>query len=226
MSVTWIREQLLCNQDFFYKEFQCKLMPTVNRDTVLGVRTPILRKLAKEFGNREESTAFLKELPHAYYEENNVHACLIEALQDYDACVEALDAFLPCVDNWATCDMMTPRVLGKHKTKLLSEIARWMASEHTYAIRFGIKMLMTFYLDEDFLPAYLERVAAVRSDEYYVNMMIAWYFATALAKQWEATVPYIEQRRLPLWVHQKTIQKAVESYRISEEQKAYLRTLR
>ena len=226
MSGTWIRAQLLANRDEAYKEFQCKLMPTVDRDIVLGVRTPILRKLAKEFGQIDEAKDFLGDLPHGYYEENNVHACLIEGMRDYTSCVAALDAFLPYVDNWATCDMMTPRVLSKHKEKLLTEIDRWMDSGHTYTVRFGIKMLMAFYLDEDFDVSYLDRVAAVRSDEYYVNMMSAWYFATALAKQWEATVPYIEQRRLPLWVHQKAIQKAIESYRITDEQKAYLRTLK
>lgn len=222
----WIRERLLANQDPSYKDFQCKLMPTVERDTVIGVRTPVLRRLAKEFGKTKEAEVFLKDLPHAYYEENNVHACLIQGMTDYAACVAALDAFLPWVDNWATCDMMTPRVLGKHKDKLLFEITRWMASEHPYTVRFGIRMLMAFYLDEGFDSAYLERVAAVQSEEYYVRMMVAWYFATALAKQWEATVPYIEQRRLPLWTHGKAIQKAVESYRVSNEQKAYLRMLR
>ena len=226
MSATWIREQLLQNQDFAYKEFQCKLMPTVARDTVIGVRTPTLRKLAKEFAKREEAASFLNDLPHAYYEENNVHACLIESMRDYDACVTALDEFLPHVDNWATCDMMTPRALGKHKTELLTEIARWMESGHTYTVRFGIKMLMTFYLGEDFDPLYLEQVAAVRSEEYYVNMMVAWYFATALAKQWEHTLPYLEKRCLSPWIHAKTIQKAIESDRITEEQKAYVRMLK
>ena len=224
--MTWIREQLLATCDEGYKDFQCKLMPTVDQDTVIGVRTPALRKLAKEFAKRNEANDFLHDLPHRYYEENNVHACLIESMKDYGACVAALDEFLPYVDNWATCDMMTPRVLGKHKRELLTAINRWMASGHTYTVRFGIKMLMTFYLDGDFDPAYLARVAAVRSEEYYVNMMVAWYFATALAKQWTATVPYIENRRLPPWVHGKAIQKAVESYRITDGQKAYLRTLR
>ena len=226
MRGTWIRTQLLANRDEGYKDFQCNLMPTVDRDTVLGVRTPVLRKLAKKFGKTSEVNDFLGDLPHAYYEENNVHACLIEGMKDYAACVAALDEFLPHVDNWATCDMMTPRVLGKHKRELLADIDRWMASEHTYTVRFGIKMLMTFYLDGDFDAAYLDRVAAVRSEEYYVNMMVAWYFATALAKQWETTAPYIEGCRLPPWVHNKAIQKAVESYRITDEQKAYLRGFR
>jgi 3-methyladenine DNA glycosylase AlkD len=229
-----ISDRLFELQDLKYRDFQCKLMPTVNPETVIGVRTPELRKLAKEFakepGNtpRAETPAmeFLKILPHNYYEENNLHGFLIEQIKDYDTCIAALDAFLPYVDNWATCDLMTPKVFKKHLPELLEKIKEWLASGRTYTIRFAIEMLMSFYLDEQFKPEYLELVAGVRSQEYYVNMMIAWYFATALAKQYSASLPIIEQHRLDTWANNKAIQKAIESYRITDEQKAYLRTLK
>ena len=200
-------------------------MPTVAREVVIGVRTPMLRALAKNLRGTWEATAFLSSLPHRYYEENNLHAFLIEQITDFDACVAALDAFLPCVNNWATCDSMNPKVLGKHKDRLLPVIERWLDSKDTYAVRFGIKQLMTWFLDEDFEECYLARVARIRSEEYYVNMMIAWYFATALAKQYAATLPYLAEHRLPDWIHAKTVRKAIESYRISKEQKDHLRTL-
>ena len=213
-------------QDLKYRDFQCKLMPTVDKETVIGVRTPELRKFAKEMEKEPGIEEFLQALPHRYYEENNLHGFLIEKIKDYDACVSAVDAFLPCVDNWATCDMMRPKIFKKHLPKLLEKIQVWLASEHTYTIRFGMGMLMSFYLDEAFQPEYLQMVGEVRSQEYYVNMMIAWYFATALAKQYEAALPWIEQKRLDVWTHNKAIQKAVESYRITDEQKAYLKTLK
>lgn len=221
-----IREELFALQDFKYKEFHKKLIPTVDEDTIIGVRIPALRALVKEFSGTEEAAEFMKELPHKYYEENNVHAFLIEKIKDYDICIRELDRFLPFVDNWATCDSMSPKVLKKHLPELLDKIKEWMASEHIYTVRFGIELLMSYYLDEAFDEKYLQMVADVHSEEYYINMMIAWYFATALAKQYEATLPYIEQQKLDVWIHNKTIQKAVESYRISPEQKSYLRTLR
>lgn len=221
-----VKDRLYALQDAKYRDFQSKLMPTVSPETIIGVRTPDLRKFAKEFGKTPEAAEFLKILPHRYYEENNLHGFLIEQMKDYDACVAALDAFLPYVDNWATCDLMSPKVFGKHLPELLVKIREWLNSGLTYTVRFGIEMLMSFYLNENFKPEYLETVAAVKSQEYYVNMMIAWYFATALAKQYDATLPYIEQRRLDPWTHNKSIQKAVESYRITEEQKAYLRILK
>lgn len=221
-----VQEHLFALQDLKYRDFQCKLMPTVPTETVIGIRTPELRKYAKTFSKTPEAAEFLKILPHRYYEENNLHGILIESMRDYGQVIAALDAFLPYVDNWATCDLMRPKVFQKHLPELLEEIRRWMASDRTYTIRFGMEMLMTFYLDEAFRPEYLDWVAEVRSQEYYVNMMIAWYFATALAKQYGAVLPYIENHRLEPWTHNKAIQKAIESYRITEEQKMYLRTLK
>lgn len=223
---TSIQSRLFALQDLKYKDFQCKLMPTVAPEWVIGVRTPELRKLAKELFKEPETAEFLNMLPHQYYDENNLHGFLVEQIKNYDTVVAAIDAFLPYVDNWATCDLMSPKVFKKHRPELLKDIQRWMASERIYTIRFGIGMLMTHFLDEDFASQHLDRVAAIRSEEYYVNMMIAWYFATALAKQWDAVIPYIEQHCLDKWVHNKAIQKAVESYRITDEQKGYLRSLR
>lgn len=211
-------------QDLEYRDFHAKLMPTVDKEKVIGVRTPALRKFAREFGKSEEAGEFMKVLPHDYYEENNLHGFLIEGIKDYEQCICALDAFLPYVDNWATCDMMAPKVFKKHLPELEHKIDEWMASEHVYTVRYGIGMLMRFYLDEGFRVEYLAKAAAVESEEYYVKMMIAWYFATALAKQYEAALPFIEERQLEKWTHNKAIQKAVESNRITAEQKKYLRT--
>ena len=222
----YVQSQLFSMQDLKYKEFHSKLMPTVEKDTIIGVRTPELRRFSKEFSKQPEAGEFMKILPHSYYEENNLHGFLIEAIKDYDKVIFELERFLPYVDNWATCDLMRPKVFKKNLLKLLEQIKIWTKSEHTYTIRFGIEMLMTFYLDENFSPEYLEIAAGVESEEYYVNMMIAWYFATALAKQYNSALPYIEERRLPMWVHNKAIQKSVESYRIAPEQKEYLKTLK
>lgn len=221
-----VQEALFSMQDLEYRDFHSKLMPTVEKERVIGVRTPMLRKFAKQFAKSGNAEAFLKQLPHTYYEENNLHGFIIEGCKDYDTCVRLLDEFLPYVDNWATCDMMTPKVLKKDLPRLFGKIKEWTAAEHTYTIRYGIGLLMQFYLDEAFMPEYPELVAGIRSEEYYVNMMIAWYFATALAKQYETILPYLEEKCLDVWVHNKTIQKAVESYRITKEQKEYLRTLR
>lgn len=223
---TEIQKKLYALQDLKYRDFNASLIPTVDKETIIGVRTPATRKLAKELAGTEEAEAFLKVLPHEYYEENNLHGCLIEQIKDYDKCIEALNTFLPYVDNWGTCDMMSPKVLKKHLSELLEEIKSWMASDHVYTVRFGIEMLMRYYLDEEFRPEYLEWVAQVRSEEYYLKMMVAWYFATALAKQYEAAVPFLEEQRLERWTHNKAIQKAVESYRVMDEQKVYLRTLK
>lgn len=224
--VKYVQEQLFELQDSDYKEFNCKLIPTVEPDMIIGVRTPVLRRFAKDFAKNSESEKFLNSLPHKYYEENNLHAFLIEGIKDYKLCIAAINDFLPYVDNWATCDTMSPSVLKKHLPELLEQIQTWITSQRTYTIRFGIEMLMKYYLDGEFKTEYLEMVAGVESEEYYVNMMIAWYFATALAKQYEATIWFIEQEKLSPWTHNKTIQKAVESYRISSEQKAYLKTLK
>ena len=221
-----VRQALLAMQDLGYREFHSRLIPGVDPEKIIGVRTPALRKYAKEFGKTENAAEFLNTLPHASYEENNLHGFLIEGMKDYDTCVAYLDAFLPWVDNWATCDMISPGIFKKNREKLVGKIREWIVSGHTYTIRFGIGMLMSLYLDEDFAPEYPELVASVISGEYYVNMMIAWYFATALAKQYEAVLPYLLERRQCVWVHNKTIQKAVESNRISKDIKQYLRTLR
>lgn len=218
--------QLFALQDLPYREFQCKLMPTVNPETVIGVRTPALRKLAKAFAKTKESEAFLKALPHRYYEENIIHGILLSSWKDYGRTVEELDRFLPYVDNWAVCDLISPQAFRALPADLPERARGWMGAEHPYTVRFGIGVLMQFYLDESFNPVYMDWVAALRSGEYYVNMMIAWYFATALAKQYDAAISFLENRRLDTWVHNKTIQKAVESYRVTDERKSYLRTLR
>lgn len=221
-----IQQRLFVLQDLKYRDFQQKLIPTVDPDTVIGVRTPQLRALAKELAGTAEAAEYIKQLPHRYYDENNLHGFLIEKIKDYDVAAAAIEAFLPYVDNWATCDLMSPKVFQKHLPELLERIRVWLGSGAVYTVRFGIGMLMSFYLDDAFSPEYPELVAGVRSEEYYVNMMIAWYFSTALAKQWDAVLPYIEQRRLDKWTHNKAIQKAIESYRIADAQKAYLRTLK
>lgn len=221
-----IQSRLFEMQDPQYKDFHCKLMPTVNPETVIGVRTPDLRKFAKELSKMPEATEFIKILPHNYYEENNLHGFLIETIKDYDAAIAAVDAFLPYIDNWATCDLISPKLFKKHLPELYGKIKVWLMSDKTYTVRFGIGMLMGFYLDENFKPEMLELVARLRSGDYYINMMIAWYFATALAKQYDTAMPYIQNQRLEKWTHNKAIQKAIESFRISDEAKAYLRTLK
>ena len=221
-----IRDRLFSLQDAKYRELQIKILPNLEPESIIGVRTPELRQMAKELAVREETGAFLKDLPHRYFDENQLHAFILSGMKDYTACMEALERFLPYVDNWATCDQMSPKVFRKHRMELLGSIRKWIASDQAYAIRFGIGMLMEHYLDGDFDPAYPEMAAGVRSGEYYVNMMTAWYFATALAKQYDAVIPYIENRRLDPWTHNKAIQKAIESYRITPEQKEYLKTLK
>lgn len=218
-----IKQELLNLKDEEYKKFHAKLMPTVNPDTIIGIRTPVLRAYAK---NVKDTGDFLSQLPHEYYEENNLHAFLIERISDFDECIRELDRFLPFVDNWATCDMMRPKVFKKNCDKLILKVKEWLKSTHTYTVRFAIGMLMVHFSDENFKEEYLEWAASVKSDEYYVNMMLAWYFATALTKQYDSAIKYIEKNKLSLWVHNKTIQKAVESYRISDEVKDYLKTYR
>lgn len=221
-----IRKELFALQDTKYRDFQVKLIPTVDPETVIGVRTPELRKYAKQLIKSEDIEEFLTHLPHQYFDENQLHAFILSEMKDYSECVDKVDRFLPFVDNWATCDQMSPKVFKKHRQKLLKEIKRWIRSEETYTIRFGIGMLMEHFLDEDFDPAYPEMVAKIRSDEYYVNMMVAWYFATALAKQYKTVISYIEDQRLDVWTHNKAIQKSVESNRITSEQKVYLKSLK
>ncbi len=221
-----IEEELFRLQDLKYRELQMRTIPSVDAETLIGVRTPELRKYAKELIKREDISDFLNELPHRYFDMNQIHAFLLSEMKDYDRCMTEVKRFLPYVDNWATCDQMSPKIFRKHKTQLLQEIRKWIRSGETYTIRFGVGMLMEHFLGDDFDPEYPEWVAKIRSGEYYVNMMIAWYFATALAKQYETVLPFIEEKRLEQWTHNKTIQKAVESYRITPEQKEYLRTLK
>ena len=221
-----VRSRLFELQDLKYRDFQCRLLPTVDPGSVIGVRTPELRRYARALAGKPEAAEFLEHLPHKYFEENNLHGFLIGEMKDYGAAVDALDVFLPYVNNWATCDQIRPKVFGKHLPELRDRIRKWISESHVYTVRFGIEMLMAFYLDGQFMPEYPEWVAGVRSGEYYVNMMIAWYFATALAKQYDAVLPYIRGFRLDPWTHNKTIQKAVESFRITEGQKAYLRSLK
>ncbi len=221
-----IQKHLFELQDMAYRDFHSRLMPGIDKETIIGIRVPVLRKYAKSIAGTELSEKFIKELPHRYYEENNLHMMLITGIKDYDRCISEIERFLPYIDNWATCDFPAPKCFENHKEDLLPVIKRWIASSETYTIRYGIGMLMRLYLDTDFDPEYVRIVAEVKSDEYYVNMMIAWYMATALAKQWDVVIPYIEEHRMPDWVHRKTIQKAVESYRITDEQKRYLKGYR
>lgn len=221
-----VQQQLFALQDLKYRDFQAKLMPTIEKEKVIGVRTPILRTFAKAYGKTDEAREFLRVLPHQYYEENNLHGLLIEQIKNYDQCLAELDKFLPYIDNWATCDMLAVKIVKKHLDTFIEEVFRYIDSAHPYTIRFGINMLMRYYLEDKFQIEFPEKVAGVHSEEYYVNMMRAWYFATALAKQYDAILPFIEEKRLDDWTHNKTIQKAIESYRMTPEQKRYLKTLK
>lgn len=221
-----IRIELFNLQDEKYRDFQAKLIPTVEADTIIGVRTPLLRKYAGQLLKRDDIQEFLSDLPHKYFDENQLHAFILSGMKDYEKCVNEVNKFLPFVDNWATCDQMSPKVFKKHRQELTGSIKVWLKSKETYTIRFGVGMLMEHFLDDDFDLKYPEAVSKIRSDEYYVNMMTAWYFATALAKQYESVLPYIEDIKLDAWTHNKAIQKAVESYRITDEQKAYLKSLK
>ena len=221
-----IKEELFKLQDKSYREIQVKTITNINPDTIIGVRTPELRKIAKELYKNNNYKEFLNELPHKYFDENQLHAFILGEIKDYDECLKEVNKFLPYVDNWATCDQSTPKAFVKNPDKLIVEIKKWIKSKETYTIRFGIGILMRSYLDDNFKEEYLEWVSKIRSNEYYVNMMIAWYFATALAKQYDCTIKYIEEKKLDTWTHNKTIQKAIESYRITNEQKEYLRGLK
>ena len=224
--MTEIEERLFDLQDKKYRDFQVKLIPTVDPSSVIGVRTPELRKLAKELIKKDDIDAFLNKLPHGHFDENQLHAFILSAMKDYDRCMAGVCSFLPYIDNWATCDQLSPKVFSKNKEDLLANIKEWLESGETYTVRFAVGMLMEHFLGEDFDIAYPEMVAAIESDEYYVNMMRAWYFATALAKQYDSIIPFIEENRLDKWTHNKAIQKSVESYRITPEQKTYLRSLK
>ena len=231
-----IRKKLFELQDTAYRDFQAKLIPTVAADSVIGVRTPAMRALAKSLvkdaacdeGSASAIKAFLTDLPHKYYDENQLHAFILSEEKDFDICISEVEKFLPYVDNWATCDTLLPKVFKKTKNHqaLLEAVNRWIKSSHTYTVRYAIGSLMRYFLDDEFKPEYLEKVAEVRSEEYYIRMMVAWYFATALAKQRDATIPFIKEKRLEGWTHNKAIQKAIESYRITPEQKDLLRGMK
>jgi len=221
-----MKEELFKLQDKKYKELQAKTIPNIDPNTIIGVRTPELRSLAKKMVKENNYKSFLEELPHNYFDENQLHAFIISELKDFNECIDYTNKFLPYIDNWATCDQMSPLVFKKNKDKLLKEIKVWIKSKDTYTIRFGIGMLMSYFLDEDFDKKYLEIVSKIKSKEYYVNMMIAWFFATSLAKQYKDTITYIDDNKLDLWIHNKTIQKTIESYRITSSQKEYLRSLK
>ena len=221
-----IQKMLFSLQDEQYQQFQIKLLPSISEADIIGVRTPALRNLAKELYGTHEAETFLVTLPHRYFEENQLHSFLISLEKDFSRAVRAVSRFLPYVDNWATCDQLSPAVFRNEAEQLLPYIERWLRSDHNYTLRFAIKMLMDHFLDARFHPSYLRAVANVESDDYYVCMMVSWYFATALAKQWDDTIPYLRKQKLSPWIHKKAIQKAVESYRIPTEHKVYLRTLR
>jgi 3-methyladenine DNA glycosylase AlkD len=223
---TAIQESLFALQDLGYRDFHSKLMPTVPKEKVIGVRVPALRTLARTLRGTEEAAAFLRDLPHTYYEEDNLHAILLESIRDYDGLLAALDAFLPHIDNWATCDMLRPKLLKKHLPALREEIDRWLASSHVYTVRFALGLLLSFYLDEAFDPADLDRAAGADREDYYLRMMVAWYFSAALAKQYPVALGYLRENHLSPWTHNKAIQKAVESRRLTPAQKDTLRALK
>lgn len=221
-----IIQMLMEEQDMEYAQFHRRLVPTIEPESIIGVRTPILRKMAKKIAKDSICQDFLKELPHKYYEENQLHGFIISEIKTFENCIEELEIFLPYINNWATCDQTSPKIFKKNKDRLLPYINKWISSDECYTVRFAIGMLMQHFLDDDFKPEYLEMVSQVKSEEYYVNMEIAWYMATALAKQWDFTIVYIEEKKMDKWVHNKTIQKARESNRITNEQKEYLNELK
>ena len=226
MNLNEIRVELFKMQDMDYRDFNSKLIPTVDKESMIGIRTPDLRKYAKQLGKSSDVIEFLQTLPHKYFDENQLHAFIISEINDFKNCIDEINRFLPYIDNWATCDQLSPKVFNKHHNELFEYIKNWLKSDKVYTLRFGIGMLMEHFLDEDFDILYPEMVSKIRSGEYYINMMIAWYFATALAKRYESVIPFIENNSLDIWTHNKAIQKAVESLRISDEKKEYLKSLK
>ncbi len=226
MDIRKIESELFSYQDLSYAQLQIRTIPTVDASRIIGVRTPQLRLFAKRLYKESDTVSFLNELPHKYFDEDQLHAFIISLEKDIDICIANVEAFLPYVDNWATCDQMSPKAFKKDPERLLPYIDEWIRSDKTYTVRFAVGMLMEHFLDERFDTKYADMVAGLRSDEYYINMMIAWYFATALAKQYDACIPYIEEHRLDTWTHNKAIQKSVESYRITDERKLYLKSLK
>lgn len=226
MNLNEIRAELFKMQGMDYRDFNSKLIPTVDKESMIGIRTPDLRKYAKQLGKSSDVIEFLQTLPHKYFDENQLHAFIISEIKDFKNCIDEINRFLPYIDNWATCDQLSPKVFKKYHNELFEYIKDWLKSDKVYTLRFGIGMLMEHFLDEDFDILYPEMVSKIRSGEYYINMMIAWYFATALAKQYESVIPFIENNSLDIWTHNKAIQKAVESLRISDEKKEYLKSLK
>ncbi len=224
--MTDIQKKLFELQDVKYGDFQHKLTPVIERDSIIGVRSPMIKKLAKELIADDNTEEFLAQLPHKYYDENMLHSAILTKAKNFDTCLMQVERFLPYVDNWAVCDTLSPKVLMKNKELFVQKIVEWVASDKPYTCRFGIEMLMNYFLDAEFEKSILEYPATVKSEEYYVNMMIAWFYATALAKHWDETVVYLTENKLPTWVHNKTIQKARESYRITDEQKEFLKSLK
>ena len=221
-----VEEELFKLQDKKYQKLQVNLVPNVDKETILGVRVPEIRKLAKKYKNDDSVNEFLKELPHKYYDENLLHGLIISEIKDYDRCIEEVEMFLPYVDNWAVCDTMSPKIFAKNKDKLIIMIKKWIKSSELYTCRFGIRMLMNHFLKDDYKDEYLELPAAIHTDEYYLKMMVAWFYATALAYRWDDTIKYLDEKKLDKWTHNKTIQKAIESYRITDSQKDYLRKIK
>lgn len=221
-----IIERLLGMQDLQYRDFVTKLTPSINKENIIGVRTPLLKTYAKELYNSPIKELFLKQLPHRYYEENNLHAILIKEIKDIDDALEHVNSFLPYIDNWATCDTLSPKIFAKHPQQVRNNIAIWATSSHTYIVRFAIVTLLQFFLDEHFHKSDLEFVATIKSNDYYINMAIAWYYSFALIKQYSTTLPLLENHNLEKWIHNKSIQKAIESYRIPADRKEYLRQLK
>ncbi|MEE5989865.1 MAG: DNA alkylation repair enzyme [Firmicutes bacterium ADurb.Bin354] len=223
---TAVCKRLISLQDLKYRDMQIKIIPNIDPASIIGVRTPELKKIAKEMYRSGEYRSFIKKLPHDHFEENQLHAFIICEMKDLAECFDEVEHFLPYVDNWATCDQMSPKIFKKNKDELLKHIKTWIGSDRTYTVRFGVGMLMQHFLDDDYDEKYPKMVAGLRSDEYYINMMIAWYFATALAKQYESVLPYIEENKLDDWTHNKAIQKSLESFRVTDEHKKYLRSLK
>ncbi len=226
ISLTEIQKKLNMVKESSYRDFTAKLIPEISKDEILGVRVPLLKIMAKEIFLQGDYERFLKELPHKYHEENLLHGFIIGNIKEYEKALRLTEEFLPYVNNWAVCDSLRPASFRKNKSSMLKCIKKWVKSGHIHTIRFGVEMLMYYFLDEDFDSSYLEIPATIKSEEYYVNMMIAWFYATALAKRYDETLPYLENKRLSPWVHNKTIQKAVESYRITPEKKEYLKLLK
>jgi 3-methyladenine DNA glycosylase AlkD len=225
-TISYISSWLQDNKDQRLKDFNAKLIPNIDKERVLGITVSKLKAFAKRLYKENNYKEFINDLPHNYLEENHLHTFIIAEIKDFDSCALELEKFLPYIDNWATCDSLKPSAFKKNKDKLLVKIDKWIKSEKTYTIRFAISMLLTHFLDDEFNPKYLQLVAKVKSSEYYVNMMKAWYFATALAKQYDSTLPYLLDNKLDVWTHNKTIQKAIESYRITKSQKAFLKNLK